>query len=530
MSNSLGIQLIFDTEGDLWQRLTAEDLRLAIAPRPLGWNDATLRYTLRWRSEKRWEDDLQALLSATGDRFAIIVSSRFAQPDGKRFLPSAEGLAVRELCKRPGLYGGLIALTAQDGSRPAEIDSILPASRCTAAGFGEALATVATSLWLKAPPLPVPEAEKIRSRLRVEYVKTAAQLRQCFELRFQVYRLLGYLKEEVERCQLKIEMDCYDNDAIHLIATDPEKGRLVGCARLILPSRWAVPELTLERERRAEVPQIACDQWCRALADEEPSRVFRRFMDAEAFSAMPGALLKAVRDLRAELRAETKDVCELSRLIVAPDCRGLGVSKLLVKKASDLAAALGRKYLILECGPHHQSYYEGLGFKRVHPEQSSEAAQTLNQVALPMYKALPKSAAETQALRLPRNTIPLPCCAPFRHGLRVSVSAPQLDPAKLNDLTQTLYQNLRGSMKAEIERPEAPAGAKGGGTPAVLVETRDALAVLTAVKPLFEGHRNLSITISNHAGRRHVLEAGAWHTLRVHALAAELQGFIESSL
>src|SRR5262249_18989185 len=58
-----------------------------------------------------------------------------------------------------------------------------------------------------------------------------------------------------------------------------------------------------------------------------------------------------------------EDYAEVSRLVVAPDYRGIDVSRLLLRATIATAIDLGRKHLVLECAPFHRQMYEKYGFE-----------------------------------------------------------------------------------------------------------------------------------------------------------------------
>ena len=71
------------------------------------------------------------------------------------------------------------------------------------------------------------------------------------------------------------------------------------------------------------------------------------------------------------LREWDSERCELKRLFVAEDCRGLGVGRLLVDSILAAARRLGYRRAVLDTFPERMAkavrMYEGYGFKRIAP-------------------------------------------------------------------------------------------------------------------------------------------------------------------
>jgi len=93
---------------------------------------------------------------------------------------------------------------------------------------------------------------------------------------------------------------------------------------------------------------------------------------------------------------------ELSRVVVAPQYRGLGVSRLLVRIAIATAFDLEKSFLLLECVPTHAKMYAHYGFTLL--EGHHCRAQELDQVAVGMRLNL-QDDPSNQACTLARRDI-----------------------------------------------------------------------------------------------------------------------------
>ena len=88
------------------------------------------------------------------------------------------------------------------------------------------------------------------------------------------------------------------------------------------------------------------------------------------------------RDRWSAILHEVARAGEVSRVVVAPSCRGLGVSRLLVRMVIAAAVDLAKSFLLLECVPTHAGLYAQYGFSLL--EGHHCRTQELDQVAVGM--------------------------------------------------------------------------------------------------------------------------------------------------
>jgi hypothetical protein len=94
----------------------------------------------------------------------------------------------------------------------------------------------------------------------------------------------------------------------------------------------------------------------------------RRFLDAlntPGWEPLPVLAAARVRGEIQRICQPSSDVAEVSRVVVSPSHRGLGLSRLLIRTAVLSCLVLGRRRLLLECVPAHQEMYRKYGFKVV---------------------------------------------------------------------------------------------------------------------------------------------------------------------
>jgi GNAT superfamily N-acetyltransferase len=61
----------------------------------------------------------------------------------------------------------------------------------------------------------------------------------------------------------------------------------------------------------------------------------------------------------------SKSPGEMSRIIVCPNSRGLGVSRLLSEAVASQARSIGCDAILVECLPYHELLFEKLGYAKL---------------------------------------------------------------------------------------------------------------------------------------------------------------------
>lgn len=230
----------------------------------------------------------------------------------------------------------------------------------------ETIQAVAARLWFKIPPPAMPlDKPRDGSTLRLVQVKDVETFEECLALRHQVYSSLGYLDDAVAEAHSKVELDCYDSYARHFAVVDiANDGHVVGTARLITPGYDSI------FRRPAADRDAPFSEWCDKLARTEPTRVFRDILSKPAMSALPildsFAYFNGLHDQeRYQPLVMPQHACEVSRVVVAPDYRGLGILRMLMDEAIRAARDAGKRFLLLECAPFHEDMYRKFGFETI---------------------------------------------------------------------------------------------------------------------------------------------------------------------
>lgn len=183
------------------------------------------------------------------------------------------------------------------------------------------------------------------------------ELMEYFKLRHRIYKIMGYLEEEIENTVSQMEINWCDRIALHIGAYQSKGGReqLVGTARVVIVA-------SPDPQRRPGILGTY-DRLVTALARQDPAlqhaldRVLPLQLPIFHSQRLTGNLCEALR---------SENVCgELSRVIVDEEHRGAGLSGRLVEFALDEAFRVGVNRVFLECLDIHELLYQRHGFRRI---------------------------------------------------------------------------------------------------------------------------------------------------------------------
>lgn len=330
------------------------------------------------------EDLLAMLRQAAGeeDSRCIVVSDALVQPTEGRLVASQLTQDIRTLFGTRGPLCGLVALSPGAATRTRDVDRTLSAVDATPERVAAAVDAVADGLAMRAPPTRE-DRERPRRPVRIHLVTSRKELERCLLLRFQVYTVMGYLDDNVLESSLGIEVDAHDRNSLHLAALDHESGDVVGTVRMIAPGPgWDHPEGTLDPFRQALIEsRTRVPYWLKKCADRDGARILARRLTHPPLQSLP---IFETYGFKPEWRGvlKARHHAELSRLVVHPDYRGHGVSTLLIRATVASALALGRKRLVLECLPRHESLYRKSGFRSL--DWQLQRVRHLDQEAIAM--------------------------------------------------------------------------------------------------------------------------------------------------
>ena len=291
----------------------------------------------------------------------------------------AEFLA--EEAVKHGHLCGLVGLIRSEPQRVKDIDTVVDSRSAELSDLRASVNRTADGLWMKAPRLRQHSLVD-EDAIKVHVVNAREQLEECFQLRHDVYGLMGYLDDDIWSTPSRLEMDHFDLTSIHLAATDKITGDVVGTLRLVLQNvlrRGADSVIGPARDvlRRQQ-------GWCREIAHDVTEDLFRRSLNQTLFMPLPILENSDFGERWPDFLDgnHTKFGGEISRVLVAPRYQGLDVSRLLMRVAIAIAFDLGKKFLLLECIPAHVKMYQKYGF--VPLEGHHCRTQGLDQIAVGM--------------------------------------------------------------------------------------------------------------------------------------------------
>lgn len=517
----LTIPVLLSVTDGHWLTFAGGDLQRLFAPSLIPWTNEEVHFVLQFVPYDELERTVQLLIE-DGKRSLIAIADRFVEACDGRWRASPAAWRLRRAAWDNQNYCALIGLHESSPPGVPELEAVLSLNPINLHEFRAQIESVACALWYRLPPAPVERSQQ-RAGVRIDFARTQEDLLDCFKLRYEVYRLLGYLTPDIRNLMSAVEMDAYDLNAIQLVARDVRTDEIAGCCRLILPSRDTMIHRGLEEA--LEVPQIPTVEWCTAIAEREPA-LARRCSGTDPSAILPATLLKVFKGLEAAHQGPvrpraSREYCEISRNITAPRYRGMGVSRALVQKVVALAAGLNRRRLILECGPHHRSYYEHFGFRMLDVAgedamDAMEAAETLNCVAVALHREL--SPSDATAPSFPEVASPEALGAGSE--LRLSLtSQTKRGSGTLYQIMHSLRAQLPRELTSELESPAGPGTKSGRGSPTLHLhdcKRSSAPALASTLLALLTREKDLHIAIANTAGKsRHYppFETPLWERL-----------------
>jgi predicted GNAT family N-acyltransferase len=363
------VLLFFIQEGGLRARVESCLDFLTRSCHPFGLAHEEIRFSAVFAgTEEEVGSRVLEVLFGGGKAHLIVASDRLVRP----LSPGSYGttrlsdvileafFAHRRLCS-------LVALSRADLPMVCGITASVDARELSAEALRSVLVKAATRLHLLSPPSKLHGDLRGQADVRVQLVQGPEDLRRCFALRHRVYGAAGYLDRETEGDPSGLELDYYDGSAIHFMASDPASGETIATLRLIFvhKPRGALDSVigpaaeVFERHRSL----------FKEVVDAFGPGDYRRRLTHPGAAALP--ILQSLRlneDWRGLLRDVSSGV-EVSRNIVSPEYRGLGVSTLLMRLAICTACDLGRGLVFAECQPTHVDMYRKAGFKAIEGDE-----------------------------------------------------------------------------------------------------------------------------------------------------------------
>jgi len=353
---------------------------LLVAEEPVFASSERFRFTVESASNRAsLFKELQCIVDSDDIRCVIVISDGLTTSDIQTGLaPNDLTQAIRRRFLDTKHLCGLVALAPGATRRIQDIDCFVDTAGFDLKTLKMAITKTANGLRLKAPPgrqhvLAEDDAIKIQA------IQSKQQLRECLKLRFQIYGLMGYLADKIASNPAELEMDSFDLNSVHFVAVDHRSRQVAGTARLVVPqvshhenTLIGNPHKTLCRYR----------SWCNELAMTPGADVLRHKLAEPYFLPLPILQSSEFRDKWREMLDEATHGGEISRVVVSPRYRGLGVSALLIRAAIATAYSIAKRFVLLECIPVHAKMYAKYGFRPI--EGHHNRVQELDQTAVGM--------------------------------------------------------------------------------------------------------------------------------------------------
>ncbi len=362
------------------QAAVGGDISLLAAEEPVFGSSERFRFIVKSASDKAsLFKELKSIRNSDTMCCVIVVSDELTTSDVQAgIIPNDITKDIRREFLETDHLCGLVALAPGATRRILDVDRFVDSNAFDLKTLKTAILKTANGLRLKAPPNP----ENLLSEndaIKIIVVQSEQQLQECLHLRFQIYDLMGYLADEISLNPFEVEMDSFDLNSIHFIAVSHQSGQIAGTTRLVV-SQVPRHERTLIGNPKNTVLKLR--NWCESIARKRGTDALRKRLESPYFLPLPILQSSDFRGKWKEVLEESSQGGEISRVVVPPKYRGMGVSKLMMRAAIATAYSIGKEFLLLECIPRHTKMYEKYGFKPMGGHHNR--VQELDQVAVGM--------------------------------------------------------------------------------------------------------------------------------------------------
>jgi len=206
-------------------------------------------------------------------------------------------------------------------------------------------------------------AKPLDTKFRFQLVDDPEHLLRCFEMRYFVYDLLGYLSKDIKKSGYEMELDFHDGMSLHYAAIETRTNEVAATVRLVIPHQpWGVVGAVAPDLREA----FRCQQnWFWRISENVKTPSLKRKLLESGVGPLPMLQNAQVEKKWHHLMAKGLNAAEISRFIVNPRFRGGGLSKALMQLALAGAHDLGRRAAFAECFPSHVNMYAREGFQDI---------------------------------------------------------------------------------------------------------------------------------------------------------------------
>jgi|GEM_PF-5670978 len=352
------------------------------------------RFEFRFVSLSGLLEEVREFTTQSRSSFLIVVSDALPS-DGV----SVSAETVRDLCgDAPGCHCGIITLIQGRSQRIHNIDRTIDMRVIADSLFLRELSIVADGLRLKAPPARISNAV---DPVVIRLVQTREEMLRYLRLRHLIYNRMHYLPDFISHHPAEMELDCYDlfdessgTGGVHFLALSTVTGDVVGTGRLIVPREFEFSEaLSVLGSPPERILQRQSELIRDIVAQHDVEGVLYRAMTRKSFNRMPVLQSSAIED-KALLRGI--GLAEISRVIVAPRYRGLGLGRLMIRALVAASINMRKPNVVLECIPAHVPMYRKFGFRVIEGPHGRD--ESLDQEAVAMILEAPGSHSRTRGI------------------------------------------------------------------------------------------------------------------------------------
>ncbi|MFA6091447.1 MAG: GNAT family N-acetyltransferase [Elusimicrobiota bacterium] len=368
LSGDFPVALIFFLRDAALRRLVEEHAgKLCASVNPFDLPNEVLRFhPVHAASPEEFGARLIEVLFSHKGLHAVVVSDQLVEFQGEgRFTTSNLADVALESFYSNHRLCSLIALGPKALPDIPGITLSLDQGVCSPEALRDLIVKAGTRLHLLSPSTKAHRDSIRETGVRIQVVQSPQALRQVFRLRHRVYGMAGYLDSETEKNPLGLEMDYHDGSAVQLLAMDDATGNIAGVLRMIFAHKpWGVVDSVFGSFSEIFEAQRG---WFQEIVEEVGGGGMR-----ERLLKPGGAPLPLLQNLRVKDTSEWQrivDGAEVSRIITAPEYRGLGVAQLLTRLAIAAIYDMGKDLVVGECQPVHMPMYRKLGFKAIEGEE-----------------------------------------------------------------------------------------------------------------------------------------------------------------
>ena len=191
-----------------------------------------------------------------------------------------------------------------------------------------------------------------QKRVMIKSLNSVGDFEQYFQLRYKVWKEMGYLKPSRDSINTQWELDYTDRTSSPIGAFDAN-GKMIACARLVFPSGKENYHVRL----------------LEAMIAQTGDKILHSNFERRRFLTHPFDVLETFNGFNnyyARIARRGIRVAEVSRVIVDEIYRSFGLGEVLIDSLVSRAQEQGElDQLFLACQEAHESFYQRCGFNKL---------------------------------------------------------------------------------------------------------------------------------------------------------------------